>query len=50
MVSGKKTGNGTLDSWQRGYGIENVLIALKQLMAKPDYRKLAQPPDGATYD
>ena len=50
LVSGKKTGNGTLDSWQRGYGIENVLIALKQLMAKPDYKKLAQPPDGATYD
>lgn len=38
-----------LKDWKRGNGIENVLTDLRRLMAKSEYKKLAQPAETATY-
>eukprot|EP01084_Bolivina_argentea_P282120 482860_1 len=39
----------TLNNWQRCYGIENVLVALRQEMASSTNRKLPQPPENARF-
>jgi len=36
--------------WSRDKSIEVLLVHLKMLMAKQEYRKLSQPPDSATYN
>ena len=32
-----------------GYTIEGYLLKIRQYLAKPDHKKLPQPPDGTTY-
>ncbi|TYZ59852.1 hypothetical protein PybrP1_005794 [[Pythium] brassicae (nom. inval.)] len=38
-----------LASWNRSYGIENVLVAIRNEMASPSNRRLPQPPEGANF-
>ena len=47
--SGVKTGVPALDNWNRLHRIETLLVGLKQIMARGEYKKLPQPPEGATY-
>merc|ERR1719469_1226547 len=35
--------------WDRTCRIEKLLVEVKKAMCTPQYKKLAQPPDGATY-
>lgn len=37
-------------AWSRSDGIEKVLTHLRGMFAKPDFKKLAQPAEGQTYD
>ena len=48
ITKGQKDKN-ALFEWKETYRIESVLVAIKNMFMKPDYRKLAQPPDGQTY-
>lgn len=36
--------------WSREKSIESVLVYLRQLLAKGEYKKLPQPADGTTYN
>ena len=36
-------------AWSREKSIESVLVYLRQILAKAEYKKLPQPPDGMTY-
>ena len=38
-----------LKNWKHEYNIETVLTAIRQEMASPASKKLAQPPEGSTY-
>merc|ERR1719198_2187382 len=38
-----------LNSWNRNCRIEGVLQDLRKQMSKPEYKKLAQPPETATF-
>lgn len=38
-----------LASWNRSYGIENVLVAIRNEMASPTNRRLPQPPEGSNF-
>lgn len=38
-----------LASWNRSFGIENVLVAIRNEMASPTNRRLPQPPEGANF-
>lgn len=38
-----------LASWNRTYGIETVLVAIRNEMASPTNRRLPQPPEGANF-
>jgi len=35
--------------WSRDYTMEKILVALREHMAHPSYRKFPQPPEGATF-
>ncbi|CAM9476753.1 unnamed protein product [Phaeothamnion confervicola] len=38
-----------LGGWNRNYGIEQVLVALRQEMGSPANRRLPQPPEGTNF-
>jgi ubiquitin-conjugating enzyme E2 variant len=38
-----------MQNWQRNNTIETVLVNMRNLMSKPEYRKLAQPPETAVF-
>lgn len=38
-----------LSAWRRDYTLETVLIELRRELSGPHNKKLAQPPEGATY-
>ncbi|CAM9326220.1 unnamed protein product, partial [Discosporangium mesarthrocarpum] len=40
---------GVLNSWNRNYGIEQVLVALRQEMASSVNRRLPQPTEGSEF-
>ena len=49
LASGKKTGAPCIDNWTRSNSIEQLLVSIRNLLAKSDFKKLPQPPDGQTY-
>lgn len=40
----------TLAHWRRSFTLERLLTELRAEMAAPSNRKLAQPPEGSTYE
>lgn len=38
-----------LAGWQRDHTLEAVLTDIRKAFSKPEYRKLQQPAEGATY-
>lgn len=39
-----------LENWKRTYTMETILLELRKSMASAANKKLAQPPEGSTYD
>ena len=36
-------------TWSRDYSLEKVLVHIRSVLAKSEYKSLKQPPDGQTY-